>query len=527
MIKYKVLDIFAGAGGLSLGFEQTGRFEVVVAIESCESAKNTFMKNHKSATLYDNVLNVDFSKLHEKHGPFNVIIGGPPCQGFSNANRQHNHLINMNNKLIKTYVEFISNFQPQAFLLENVKMLESETHRFFLTKDDDDEVNTYPSCKTERILIYEGSYAFPFYSYFDENNNIVVPTYISQTITLPNIRKLKRIITKPSTQKSSSSFSMLLEEVKSYCVRLENPIMIESMNNLILLCEKELEILSHTEFHNFLLLIAIIEAIIKLEDISRNSVLIDQVITDKNSISLSVTSFTVKDFIHNKLGRKYFLDSAIVNAADYGVPQNRHRFIMMGILKTLHTHIKIPKATIRNKHFNTVKDAIDDLKSLRPSYSAQDQAISFHFTNTKNKLACLRDSNMINNHIITKTSPLALERFSKIKPGQNFHSLDNSMIKNYSNPSRTQNSIYLRLDENKPCPTVTNVRKAMWIHPTIDRAISVREAARLQSFPDSFIFQGTKDQQYQQVGNAVPPLLAKELAKSISLCLDQTLEGPI
>ena len=55
----------------------------------------------------------------------------------------------------------------------------------------------------------------------------------------------------------------------------------------------------------------------------------------------------------------------------------------------------------------------------------------------------------------------------------------------------------------------------MWIHPTLNRAISVREAARLQSFPDSFVFKGTKDSQYQQVGNAVPPMMAKGIAEEL------------
>jgi len=63
----------------------------------------------------------------------------------------------------------------------------------------------------------------------------------------------------------------------------------------------------------------------------------------------------------------------------------------------------------------------------------------------------------------------------------------------------------------------------MWIHPTLDRAISVREAARLQTFPDSFVFCGTKDKQYQQVGNAVPPIMAKAIAKKLAKCLNKSL----
>lgn len=70
-----------------------------------------------------------------------------------------------------------------------------------------------------------------------------------------------------------------------------------------------------------------------------------------------------------------------------------------------------------------------------------------------------------------------------------------------------------------------NVRKSMWIHPTLNRAVSIREAARLQTFPDSFVFCGTKDSQYQQVGNAVPPMLAKAIAEHLAKYLDGENNG--
>ena len=118
-----------------------------------------------------------------------------------------------------------------------------------------------------------------------------------------------------------------------------------------------------------------------------------------------------------------------------------------------------------------------------------------------------------------------MERFKALKQGQNFHALDESLkINTYTNAARTQNTIYLRLNYNEPCGTVVNVRKSMWIHPEEDRAISIREAARLQTFPDSFVFCGTKDQQYQQVGNAVPPIMAKAIAEELINLLEQSDE---
>jgi DNA (cytosine-5)-methyltransferase 1 len=71
---------------------------------------------------------------------------------------------------------------------------------------------------------------------------------------------------------------------------------------------------------------------------------------------------------------------------------------------------------------------------------------------------------------------------------------------------------------------VVNIRKSMWIHPVFDRAVSAREAARLQSFPDDYIFYGTKDSVYQQIGNAVPPILGRAVAEAVLRLFGQELD---
>ena len=168
--------------------------------------------------------------------------------------------------------------------------------------------------------------------------------------------------------------------------------------------------------------------------------------------------------------------------------------------------------------FLTVSDAISDLQTYDVCFAPAHDEIPYKeddMPESHYAQEMRTGSNGVNNHITTKTTDVAMERFKAIEPGKNFHSLDKVMKDTYSKPERTQNTIYLRLDPNKPSGTVVNVRKSMWIHPVLDRAVTVREAARLQSFPDSFIFMGSKDSQYQQVGNAVPPLLAKGIANTV------------
>ncbi len=141
-MKYSVVDLFAGAGGLSLGFQQTGKFDIKVAAENNKHAKATYKRNHGNTKLLDDVCTVDYQDIVHKHGPIDVLIGGPPCQGFSNANRQKNHAISSNNRLVKEYVKAVCGLQPKVFVMENVDMLRSETHRFYYSEEDEEIIDS-------------------------------------------------------------------------------------------------------------------------------------------------------------------------------------------------------------------------------------------------------------------------------------------------------------------------------------------------------------------------------------------------
>ena len=98
------IDLFAGAGGLSLGFMQTKKYDIKVAYELNPAMQETYKKNHPGVDVFGDVRDADYSKIRKKYGEFDVVIGGPPCQGFSNANRQKNHAISQNNSLVKQYI---------------------------------------------------------------------------------------------------------------------------------------------------------------------------------------------------------------------------------------------------------------------------------------------------------------------------------------------------------------------------------------------------------------------------------------
>ena len=114
------IDIFSGAGGLSLGAEMAG-IKIKTAIEINKSAAQTFIRNHKGAdVLQDDIQDIDPKKLHSEKKPIFVIMGGPPCQGFSLSNTRTRNMKNEKNYLFLEFVRFVQEIRPAWFVLENV-----------------------------------------------------------------------------------------------------------------------------------------------------------------------------------------------------------------------------------------------------------------------------------------------------------------------------------------------------------------------------------------------------------------------
>lgn len=526
---YRVLDLFAGAGGMSLGFLKTGRFDIAVAIEKNDYAKATYNKNHPNTIMLSDILDIiDYELFKREYGEFDVVVGGPPCQGFSNANRQKNQIISQNNSLVKKYVEAIENLLPKAFVMENVRMLKSDIHRFYCSYDDGIDFEQLGiALRKETICLLSTECPVP-----DINEYLFNAATISELILPEKAFYALRTFFKNSTKEDKRE--EVLNKKGKQCIKAisllpdrknrvsENYIQFEriAINAFV---EYATGAISFEEaYPRMTAYLDVQRMMMYAKELLDNRILVDSLKINTRGVYVDVKSYSVIDYIHKKLGKFYNIDDDILNAASFGAPQLRERYIALGLRKDLGIEPKLPAPIYEMSEYRTVFDAIKDLETVDPGFSIEDKPIflssDYHQTELTGHL---RDSKILYNHIATETREKAKKRFEALGPGQNFHDLDRSLIEDtYTRPERTQNSIYLRLEYEKPCGTVTNVRKSMWIHPTLNRAISIREAARLQTFPDSFIFIGTKDSQYQQVGNAVPPIMAEAIARKLAELLD-------
>lgn len=210
----------------------------------------------------------------------------------------------------------------------------------------------------------------------------------------------------------------------------------------------------------------------------------------------------------------YKCTELLPSAADYGVPQNRNRFFLIGS----HNGIKIELPKPMNRII-TVEEAFADLPVLNNGASVD--RLPYRNEAEYEYAKMMRGQlESCTGHLVSRNAKFVLDRYPFIPQGGNWNDIPDDLMKNYKDKSRCHTGVYKRLKADDVAMTVGNYRKSMIIHPWENRGLSVREAARLQSFPDSYLFYGSIGYQQQQVGNAVPPLLAKVVFDEIMKSLD-------
>lgn len=253
----------------------------------------------------------------------------------------------------------------------------------------------------------------------------------------------------------------------------------------------------------------------KPTDDMKFSLVQDLAIPDETTVK-SVKDFLIQ--VANIEGYKTW--SKILNARDFGVPQNRLRFILFGVRYDLIPEEKnIHLEKFLAKYLSaapSVYEAIFDLPSLENGFCWDEKTYCPKIENEYiSKMRFLMKDLELHDHRTTNHKEYVVERFKKIPQGGNWLSIRDNMT-NYKKIDNTHSNIYRRLLADAPAHTISHYRKSMTIHPTQHRGLSLREACRLQSFPDWFRFQGKSDSQQQQLANAVPPLLASAIASAIA-----------
>lgn len=370
--RMKVVDLFSGVGGLSIGFENAG-FEVIGASDLEPDITRAFALNHPGALVRTGDIKEmnpgDFmAELGIVPGQLDVLMGGPPCQGFS-RNRARRHyegkfVDDPRNYLFKEFLRFAEAIKPRAVLIENVA----------------------------DMLVKEGG--------------------------------------------------------------------------------------------------------------------------------------KFKNEIVDKLAELGYLDvnTKVLNAADYGVPQRRRRAFIVasrdGVVQLpspTHEAPDSPESLFDLPNWVTIGDAISDLPHL--SHGEGNSPCVYRTKPLNRYQQKMRGcEQVVTEHIAWPMSKVQEERLSYLAEGEGAEMLPPGLA-----PKGSYGSAYRRMDRDIPALTITtwlyHPGSGMYYHPTDNRTITLREAARLQSFPDSTQFYGKKIMKCRQVGNAVPPLLAEKIGRQLSLAL--------
>lgn len=211
----------------------------------------------------------------------------------------------------------------------------------------------------------------------------------------------------------------------------------------------------------------------------------------------------------------YKMSAEILYAPNFGVPQIRKRVVFVGILNG-EKEFEYPTPKVKPENYVTCEEAISDLPSLENDNDYSLDKIREYMTvpTSDYQKQMRKNSSEVFNHFPTKHAQKTIDNIAKIPDGGNYKDLPDEESKKFK-----YHESLTRYNSKKPSLTIDTGHRTHF-HYKYNRIPSVRENARLQSFPDDFIFYGSKQQQYKQVGNAVPPLLGKAVAEKIKEVLD-------
>lgn len=212
----------------------------------------------------------------------------------------------------------------------------------------------------------------------------------------------------------------------------------------------------------------------------------------------------IKDF--TELG--YTVSVQVVLASDYGVPQNRRRAVFVGLLNG--STFDFPAHSVTTKV--TSKEALSDL----PEYSIAEGGDYVSQPQSAYQRLMRENSDKVFNHDITIHNDKTKEIIAMVPDGGNYKDLPKDL-----QDTRKVHIAWTRLNSKKPSITIDTGHRHHF-HYKWNRVPTVRESARIQSFPDDFVFMCSKTSQYKQVGNAVPPILARAIAEQLKKQLCQT-----
>ena len=234
----------------------------------------------------------------------------------------------------------------------------------------------------------------------------------------------------------------------------------------------------------------------------------------------SIDGGEVVETIRREFARlNYRVEFKTLKAEEFGVPQERRRVFFIGTRTDAPILFPQPTHGPGLKKFTTIWDAIGDLPVLE---NGEDLGVTDYAAEARGwyQKYIRKGSKQVHNHSAPKLGAINIERMRHIPQGGSWRDIPFDLLP--EGMKRAKRSDHTkRYGRMKPdglsCTVLTkcDVHWGAYIHPIQNRAITIREAARLQSFPDWFVFRGSKTDQYTQIGNAVPPLLGKKVAEAL------------